>query len=112
MPSLVGDEDRLDDRIVFFFNDTATTEIYTLSLHDALPISPFDRLALFFFLKYPMRSSTARTINGSATVASSNTSANRPPSSGGTNFPHETASVYVLPLSPPQCTGSGQMRTP
>src|SRR6266496_4134566 len=36
----------------FFFNDTATTEIYTLSLHDALPILhgalqriPFDRLA-------------------------------------------------------------------
>src|SRR3712207_7057195 len=36
---------------VFFFNDTATTEIYTLSLHDALPIcsdayhrrSPFPR---------------------------------------------------------------------
>src|SRR2546430_15692348 len=29
----------------FFFNDTATTEIYTLSLHDALPISRrvFDR---------------------------------------------------------------------
>src|SRR3712207_8765258 len=27
--------------ICFFFNDTATTEIYTLSLHDALPI--FDR---------------------------------------------------------------------
>src|SRR5688572_32015345 len=25
----------------FFFNDTATTEIYTLSLHDALPISTF-----------------------------------------------------------------------
>src|SRR5215204_6167996 len=24
----------------FFFNDTATTEIYTLSLHDALPTSP------------------------------------------------------------------------
>src|SRR6266849_11043117 len=37
----------------FFFNDTATTEIYTLSLHDALPIrrsvlwrwAPFDRPA-------------------------------------------------------------------
>src|SRR2546430_12642550 len=28
---------RLSD--FFFFNDTATTEIYTLSLHDALPIS-------------------------------------------------------------------------
>src|SRR2546428_7104090 len=27
----------------FFFNDTATTEIYTLSLHDALPISPAPR---------------------------------------------------------------------
>src|SRR2546422_4855162 len=27
----------------FFFNDTATTEIYTLSLHDALPISPATR---------------------------------------------------------------------
>src|SRR6267154_6366943 len=29
----------------FFFNDTATTEIYTLSLHDALPISggPIDK---------------------------------------------------------------------
>src|SRR5258707_11719767 len=27
---------------VFFFNDTATTEIYTLSLHDALPICPND----------------------------------------------------------------------
>src|SRR2546426_2281907 len=26
--------------IFFFFNDTATTEIYTLSLHDALPICP------------------------------------------------------------------------
>src|SRR5256885_8797018 len=30
----------------FFFNDTATTEIYTLSLHDALPISANQHLAL------------------------------------------------------------------
>src|SRR5256885_12671867 len=31
----------------FFFNDTATTEIYTLSLHDALPISdPLDQAAV------------------------------------------------------------------
>src|SRR2546430_3472841 len=28
----------------FFFNDTATTEIYTLSLHDALPISAPERV--------------------------------------------------------------------
>src|SRR2546430_16694203 len=34
---------------LFFFNDTATTEIYTLSLHDALPISarpPRGRIAV------------------------------------------------------------------
>src|SRR3712207_9360190 len=30
--------------VFFFFNDTATTEIYTLSLHDALPIS--DRICI------------------------------------------------------------------
>src|SRR5688572_33381458 len=30
----------------FFFNDTATTEIYTLSLHDALPISGAPHLIL------------------------------------------------------------------
>src|SRR3712207_8105115 len=29
---------RVPPGVVFFFNDTATTEIYTLSLHDALPI--------------------------------------------------------------------------
>ena len=28
----------------FFFNDTATTEIYTLSLHDALPICEKDNI--------------------------------------------------------------------
>src|SRR2546422_7784218 len=37
------------DLLLFFFNDTATTEIYTLSLHDALPICgdgepPHDRV--------------------------------------------------------------------
>src|SRR2546430_12599824 len=28
----------MNNQVLFFFNDTATTEIYTLSLHDALPI--------------------------------------------------------------------------
>src|SRR3989337_900230 len=32
--------------VCFFFNDTATTEIYTLSLHDALPIFPDRGLCL------------------------------------------------------------------
>src|SRR3712207_7506789 len=31
--------------LFFFFNDTATTEIYTLSLHDALPIFAFTQQA-------------------------------------------------------------------
>src|SRR5215204_6669787 len=34
--------------VFFFFNDTATTEIYTLSLHDALPIF-LDGKAGFYF---------------------------------------------------------------
>src|SRR3712207_8342519 len=38
--------------MVFFFNDTATTEIYTLSLHDALPISDEQGLRL---LRQPRR---------------------------------------------------------
>src|SRR3712207_9170675 len=35
--------------IFFCFNDTATTEIYTLSLHDALPISAVVVVAVFAF---------------------------------------------------------------
>src|SRR2546422_2569436 len=49
--------------VFFFFNDTATTEIYTLSLHDALPISsasntagPATRLVGFFSAGRPLRS--------------------------------------------------------
>src|SRR2546426_9891639 len=42
--------------LFFFFNDTATTEIYTLSLHDALPIS--------HFRAPPDRSSTGPRRNG------------------------------------------------
>src|SRR5258708_11201951 len=51
MPSHArGSSPRSPVRDFFFFNDTATTEIYTLSLHDALPIStsrarPADRAA-------------------------------------------------------------------
>src|SRR6266581_7738021 len=41
---LLCESPRIDEKVqshflFFFFNDTATTEIYTLSLHDALPIS-------------------------------------------------------------------------
>src|SRR5215813_914914 len=37
---------------LFFFNDTATTEIYTLSLHDALPITAD---GLWYLCLYAMR---------------------------------------------------------
>src|SRR2546422_2236184 len=40
----------------FFFNDTATTEIYTLSLHDALPIS------LVWYSRFPERTPPRRSI--------------------------------------------------
>src|SRR5260370_19888371 len=39
----------------FFFNDTATTEIYTLSLHDALPISVVPRRDLFVHAQIAFR---------------------------------------------------------
>src|SRR5258708_14351797 len=39
----------------FFFNDTATTEIYTLSLHDALPIFAIDSTVDIFTFYVPHR---------------------------------------------------------
>src|SRR3989442_12024486 len=38
----------------FFFNDTATTEIYTLSLHDALPILALHRFEVIRVLDLPL----------------------------------------------------------
>src|SRR5882672_5465113 len=37
-PTTIAEDLGLPLGVFFFFNDTATTEIYTLSLHDALPI--------------------------------------------------------------------------
>src|SRR6266545_8282467 len=48
----------------FFFNDTATTEIYTLSLHDALPILVFSSDS-----RRPMVASTAVTCSRTAWVS-------------------------------------------
>src|SRR2546421_467338 len=48
--------------LFFFFNDTATTEIYTLSLHDALPISSSKVFA---------RASTARRCSATAPSSAS-----------------------------------------
>src|SRR5438132_13214530 len=45
--------------LLFFFNDTATTEIYTLSLHAALPISPRRTTTPFSCLTTSWRNSSA-----------------------------------------------------
>src|SRR5947199_7455033 len=46
---------------VFFFNDTPTTEIYTLSLHDALPIFPV-YFTLFFWRSSTSLGSSTRVV--------------------------------------------------
>src|SRR5256886_4680920 len=48
----------------FFFNDTATTEIYTLSLHDALPISLDSAETGDDRLREPVREVGARGVRG------------------------------------------------
>src|SRR3989442_9058793 len=54
--------------LFFFFNDTATTEIYTLSLHDALPI--FDRLLPRLEIRGQLLQSRSRTRLSCGTLAS------------------------------------------
>src|SRR5688572_33214628 len=46
----------------FFFNDTATTEIYTLSLHDALPISRH-RFRTYYYGNFATAESIDRELN-------------------------------------------------
>src|SRR2546430_16372302 len=58
--SLFSEYTAIAQYVFFFFNDTATTEIYTLSLHDALPIC--------------IASSTPRPASRPATSAASRTS--------------------------------------
>src|SRR6267142_5452302 len=46
----------------FFFNDTATTEIYTLSLHDALPIAPRsvpEKLSMLYWHERSLKSASS-----------------------------------------------------
>src|SRR3712207_7627950 len=54
--------------LFFFFNDTATTEIYTLSLHDALPIS--DTSATSRLVAPPVTGAVVFALFGSLTLAS------------------------------------------
>ena len=67
--------------VVFFFNDTAPTEIYTLSLHDALPIYPSDGGSeiTVLFNTYAVRASTCRDWSKESSHDPTNTS---PPDMG------------------------------
>src|SRR3712207_7973734 len=56
---------------VFFFNDTATTEIYTLSLHDALPISTRSSRAALEMVRTGVWRYSSRSGARSATSAAS-----------------------------------------
>src|SRR2546429_6259836 len=53
----------------FFFNDTATTEIYTLSLHDALPISLLGQNSYFFVAGDRLMNDESTVVNALNTVA-------------------------------------------
>src|SRR2546429_5302836 len=48
----------------FFFNDTATTEIYTLSLHDALPISLYLSQSSFWSVSSEIAGTSAGSVSG------------------------------------------------
>src|SRR4051812_49768317 len=74
---------------LFFFNDAATTEIYTLSLHDALPISPRPRRACL--KNTPPRDSTMM-----ATAIAANTGRDR--KSTRLNSSHMSISYAVFCL--------------
>src|SRR2546426_8980491 len=78
----------------FFFNDTATTEIYTLSLHDALPIS---RLEPEHRLIRPVRFATRRVENPQRRVAD-NVPAARDRKSTRLNSSHLVISYAVFCL--------------
>ena len=55
--------------LFFFFNDTATTEIYTLSLHDALPISFHFYLKEADHLEYHMISPIIKILDEKVAIA-------------------------------------------
>src|SRR5436309_15902439 len=76
---------RLFSLCFFFFNDTATTEIYTLSLHDALPISPERPEILWQF---------AQAIDG---IAEACRALEIPVVGGNVSFYNETSGQAILP---------------
>src|SRR5256885_11062747 len=95
----------------FFFNDTATTEIYTLSLHDALPISSFPgpRDGRFSDVEFPARKTrSARRRSGGRSRASQHDWRDR--KSTRLNSSHLVISYAVFCLK--KKTATAHIRTP
>src|SRR2546426_3039933 len=83
-------------RFFFFFNDTATTEIYTLSLHDALPIcTPYGRSPVRTGAR---RSRSRAAVRGAARFGRSHPAARRDRKSTRLNSSHLVISYAVFCL--------------
>src|SRR6266511_278161 len=91
----------------FFFNDTATTEIYTLSLHDALPISSGRSTACrrgcahWWSSRSPIWPTRGRCVAGAGCCTASGTSSAPPArwsasAAGSTESPHDTSITDTL----------------
>src|SRR3712207_8926162 len=80
----------------FFFNDTATTEIYTLSLHDALPISRTSRSQSQYVRERSRLRSLANSGHGSVLATSAGVSQDR--KSTRLNSSHANISYAVFCL--------------
>src|SRR2546426_8394757 len=83
MPRLAFATPHVPRALFFFFNDTATTEIYTLSLHDALPISA------------PLRSMAPAISSKSASVSVSAAAPIQPSTCAGDRAPTDRKSTRL-----------------
>src|SRR2546421_9713357 len=94
--------------LFFFFNDTATTEIYTLSLHDALPISfsPATQLSVASASPLPRRLPNIAITFGTPWRAASGrvTSSSRDRKSTRLNSSHDQISYAVFCLKKKKTT--------
>src|SRR6476620_11510131 len=100
------------DLIHFFFNDTAPTEIYTLSLHDALPISrhPMSRRYCFPSKRTRSTYSMLRACASSTLGATALTASTRPPAV--TSWPSAFRAVPAWKTKTPSSAGGSVMTSP
>src|SRR5256885_765520 len=102
---------------IFFFNDTATTEIYTLSLHDALPISPANwntaqTVTVTGVDDFAVDGNVAYTIVTAAATSTDGVSNGlKTADAGVTNTENDTAGITVTPTSGLTTTEGGGTAT-